>query len=131
MCFPFFTRAPFVVPALLLTATTGVVFARPEPQGPVASQVLVDFRAVTEDGQPVVDLKPADVTLRVGGRPRAIKSLDLVRVGGDGAAAKVVPSKLPPPFFTNAAVSSPPGAQREVLVVLDELSISPGKEPAI
>ena len=118
------------VAALVLTAAVAAVSARPEPQAAGGAPVLIDFRAVAEDGQPVADLKPADVTLRVGGRPRPIKSLDFVRVSGEGAAPVAAP-RLPPPFRTNAESAAAPGTRREVLIVLDELSISPGKEVAI
>jgi hypothetical protein len=89
----------------------------------------VDFRAVTAEGEPVADLKPSDVTLRVGGRARALKSLELVRVGSGPAPAAA--SALPPPFVTNAEMPSGAGTQRELLIVLDELSISPGKEAPV
>lgn len=121
----------FFVTALAFTAAAAAVSARPEPQAGGGAPVLIDFRVVAEDGQPVADLKPADVTLRVGGRPRPIKSLDFVRVGGEGAAPAAAAPRLPPPFRTNAEVSTSPGTRREVLIVLDELSISPGKETSI
>jgi hypothetical protein len=131
MRFPHFVCRPFIIPAaLLLMSTTVAVAGRPEPQAGAAAPVLIDFRAVTDDGQPVVDLKPEEVTLRVGGKPRPIKSLELIRVGGGGAAGPA-PSKLPLPFSTNAASGTKPGSRREVLIVLDEMSISPGKEPPI
>jgi VWFA-related protein len=125
---PSFTSPWFCVTALVLTAAA--VSARPEPQAAGGAPVLIDFRVVAEDGQPVGDLKPADVTLRVGGRPRPIKSLDFVRISGDGGAPAAA-SRLPPPFRTNAESAATPGTRREVLIVLDELSISPGKEVAV
>jgi len=125
---PLFTSS-FCGAALLLTAAAAVS-APPEPQAAGGAAVLIDFRAVAEDGQPVADLTPADVTLRIGGRPRPIKSLDFVRVSGEGSAP-VAAARLPPPFRTNAESSAAPGTRREVLIVLDELSISPGKEVAI
>jgi VWFA-related protein len=125
---PLFTSW-FCGAAMVLTAAAAGS-ARPEPQAAGGAPVLIDFRAVAEDGQPVADLKPADVTLRIGGRPRPIKSLDFVRVSAEGAAP-VAAARLPPPFRTNAGSPAGPGTRREVLVVLDELSISPGKEVAI
>jgi VWFA-related protein len=132
MSFPKSRCRSFVLATLLMTTATMVVPARAEPQAGGAAPVLVDFRVVTDDGQPVVDLTPADVTLRVGGRQRPIKSLEVVRIGSGGASAPVA-SKLSPPFSSNAAAagSSKPGSLREVMIVIDELSISPGKEPAI
>lgn len=88
--------------------------------------VLIDFRAVTEAGEPVRDLKPADVTLRVAGRQREIKSLELIEVSAGGAAPI---SAAPPPFVTNAATGG--GHAREILLVLDEDSIAPGREASV
>ncbi len=98
---------------------------------PAAAPVLVDFRVVTHDGAPVEDLKPGDVTLRVGGRARPVKSLEFVRVASESPPGAPVPLALPPPFATNAAIASGPAARRELLIVIDELSISPGKEPPV
>ena len=39
-------------------------------------QVVV--RAVTREGRPVTDLKPGDLSLRIDGKPREIKGLELV-----------------------------------------------------
>jgi hypothetical protein len=111
--------------ALLLLAGAAVP-AGVAPQASGGAPAFVDFRAVTAEGEPVADLKPSDVTLRVGGRARTLTSLELVRVGGSAAA-----STLPPPFVTNASTPSGTGSQREVLLVLDELSIAPGKEAPI
>lgn len=99
---------------------------------PGAPPVLVDFRALGEDGSPVEDLKPGDVTVRVGGRERPLRSLEFVRVAttDDSPAARPAPA-LPPPFSTNAVSGSGPAVGRDLLVVIDELSISPGKEPPI
>jgi hypothetical protein len=119
---------PWCIAALLLAGTAGVSAGR-EPQAGSAP-AFVDFRVVTDAGEPVADLKPADVTLRVGGRVRTLKSLELVRVGSDRAAGPVS-AKLPPPFVTNVAAAAGAGTRREVLIVIDELSISPGKEPPI
>jgi hypothetical protein len=128
-------RTPSSVAATLIPPVAAVLLVvpaaarRPEPQAG-AAPVLVDFRAVAEDGQPIADLKPADVTLRVGGRPRSIKSLEFVKIGSDAAPAAVT-ATLPPPYATNASVASGPGTRRDVLLVLDELSITPGKEVPI
>lgn len=119
---------PWCIAALLLAGTAGVSAGR-EPQAGSAP-AFVDFRVVTDAGEPVADLKPADVTLRVGGRVRTLKSLELVRVGSDRASGPVS-AKLPPPFVTNVAAAAGAGTRREVLIVIDELSISPGKEPPI
>ena len=90
---------------------------RPEqtPAAPGGAVVTIDFRAVTADGKPVLDLKAADVALKVDGRAREIRSLELIQAGSAPAA--------PPPFASNAAMGG-----REILLVLDDESIVPGKE---
>lgn len=119
----------FVACIAAVLLVTGAVPAGLEPQTAAGTPALVDFRAVTSDGDPVADLKPADVTLRVGGRARPVKSLELVKVGTDTAGG-AVSSTLPPPFIANRSAFST-GTQREILIVIDELSIAPGKETPI
>src|SRR5512134_3767471 len=114
--------------ALLLAGAAVRASVEPQAGGPVA---FVDFRVVTDQGEPVPDLTPSDVTLRIGGRVRALKSLELVRVGSGSGAAAPAPATLPSPFADNAAVAPGAGTRREVLIVVDELSISPGKEQPI
>ena len=45
------------------------------------TMVSVDFRALARDGTPVLDLKPEEVALKVGGRARDIVALELVKAG--------------------------------------------------
>ena len=66
------------------------------------------------NGQPVADLKAEDLTVRVDGRPREIKSLELVTAAtapaAPAAAAAPAPSsaaKLPAPFDTNVVSGAP------------------------
>ena len=40
-----------------------------------SAAVKIDFRALTEEGQQVTDLKPDEITLKVNGKPRQIQSL--------------------------------------------------------
>ena len=84
--------------------------------------VLVDFRAMAADGRPVEDLKAADLVLRVGGRERRITSLDLIRRGESGPPATPA---VAPPFATN---SVPQSVQGDIVVLIDEASIAPGRE---
>ena len=46
------------------------------------------FRAIGPDGQPVADLKPADVTLKVDGTPRTIRALTLTEFAKGGDALR-------------------------------------------
>ena len=94
--------------------------AAPPQRGPT---VLVDFRALDSGGQPVLDLKAADLILRAGGRERRVSSLELIRRG-----STTTDFSVPPPFATNSAAQSVEG---DVFVLIDEASIAPGREPLV
>ena len=103
---------------LFLPAPTAGQSAAPAP-------AVVDFRALTAAGEPVLDLTAGDVTLRVGGRPRVVTSLELVRATPPQEARR---PRLPSPFATNSASLT---VGRDVVIVVDEESIAPGREPMI
>src|SRR5688572_4207560 len=83
--------------------------------------VAVDFMALSPDGAPVTDLKPEDVTLRVDGRTRLLRSLQWIQVAGPGAPAT---DWIPPPFGSNTASD----AGRGIIIVLDDESLTTGRE---
>ena len=87
--------------------------------------VAIDFRAALDDGRPVLDLKREDVTLKVNGKPREIRSLQLVQFGGP-AAITVGPS-MPVPYGSNVAAD----AGREVLFAIEDQSIVAGNEQPV
>jgi hypothetical protein len=43
------------------------------------ASAILDFRAFTEDGQPVVDLKADEVVIKVDGKERAVSSLRFIQ----------------------------------------------------
>lgn len=99
-----------------------------------AAQVVV--RAATRDGQPVLDLKAGDVTVRIDGSEREVKSLELVQPGDGGVPAASPPatpsaSSLPAPYATNATAASSPTGGREILLVIDDEGIGIGREQAV
>jgi VWFA-related protein len=65
--------------------------------------VTVDFAAFDRDGRPVPDLQPDQITLKIGGRPRPIKSFQYIQVAGVPSSAHDAPPflELSPPFGTN------------------------------
>jgi hypothetical protein len=76
---------------------------RPRRLRHALNTVAVDFVAVSIDGQPIADLKPEEVQVRVDGRQRPIKWLEWIPVAatpGDEGSTKPVPL-LPPPFGSN------------------------------
>lgn len=107
------------VPILLVAGESPRMMA-PLAVAQPRSTVLVDFRAFDETGAPVTDLKPADLVLNVAGRDRRVSSLDLIRRENN-----VAPSPVAPPFATNTA---PQSARGEVVILIDEASIAPGRE---
>jgi len=87
--------------------------------------VHIDFRALTDDGSQVSDLKAEEVSLKVNGKPRQVKSLSLFRTTRDpGAAAGPA---LAPPYSTNAVGTN----GRVIYILLDDDSISPGRESQV
>jgi VWFA-related protein len=119
--------------AFVVLALTPAAFAEaPAPKAAAAAQaprasasVKIDFRALTEEGQPVTDLKPDELTLKVNGKPRQIQSLGIFHT----AAADPSPggSALPPPYATNAVGRN----GRVIHVLVDDDSIAPGREAQV
>jgi VWFA-related protein len=91
-----------------------------------ADTVIVDFLAVTHDGQPVGTLKPEDVQLKVDGRARAIKWLEWVPVADLPSTSAATPAvvTIPPPFATNARTD----AGRSFFIAIEDDSFRPGRE---
>lgn len=86
-----------------------------------ADLLSVDFVAVTSEGYPIADLRADEITLRVGGRRRTVRSLQLVSTadGSDPAAPQ-----LPPAFATNAGVRE----GRAFALIIDDDSFRAGIE---
>jgi hypothetical protein len=85
------------------------------------------FLAMGADGQPIADLQPAQVELKIDGKPRPMQSLTLVRLTGSGSAAAapqgVLDNPAPPPYGSNSVEPS-----RAVLIAVDEESMRPGSD---
>ena len=82
----------------------------------------VDFAVVSGDGTPVTDLAAEEVTLRIGGRPREIRSLQVVEAPSTLDAGAV--ESLPAPFGANTATE----AGRAFAFVVADDSFRPGRE---
>ncbi|HXT69724.1 MAG TPA: VWA domain-containing protein [Vicinamibacterales bacterium] len=93
-------------------------------------RVAVDIIAVGRDGMPISDLKAGDLTLKVDGKPREIRSLQLVRLTDETSAPAVLQSALPPaeavppPYGSNA----PSEAGRAIILVFHHTSLRAGEE---
>lgn len=88
-----------------------------------ADLLSVQFALVGADGSPVADLQADEVKVRIGGRERAVRSLQLVSVTGPAAGAGEAIG-LPPPFATNSASL----AGRALMLAIDEDSFRAGQE---
>lgn len=82
-----------------------------------ARLVAIDFSAFGPDGLPITDLTPADVTLKIDGKTRAIRALDFI------SATERAP-RVPEPFGTNTV----PESARAVLIIIDDETLRPGRE---
>lgn len=111
---------PTLLSAALVVLTATSLIAAGQRGGAGAAPQTVDFIAVGADGQPVTDLTAAQIALKVGGKDRAVTSLELVRFG---AAA----SALPAPFASNATSD----AGRNFVLVVDEESLRTGLDATV
>ena len=89
--------------------------------------VVVDFLAVGSDGRPIPDLKPAEVTLKIDGRARTIRSLQLITVADSASESPPRSDRLPPPYATNAASNS----GRALILALDDDSFQHSAERSL
>jgi hypothetical protein len=96
-------------------------------QGAERAQELItaDFLAVTSDGEPVADLTAAEVSVRINGRARPIRSLQLTSIASSVARiATGAATSLPPPFGSNdVAIEG-----RTFYLVIDDDSFRVGRE---
>lgn len=88
-----------------------------------APLLTISFAAVGADGQGPADLKPADVTIKIDGRERQIRSLQAI-AAADAAGATADAPALPPPFGSNSVSDT----GRTLMLAIDDESFKPGTE---
>lgn len=109
----------FVVSGALLNGVGHAQRGSALPEEPVA----IDFYAIGPDG-PVFDLRPDEVTIKIDGRARAVRSLRYIPLPmGDPVVPRTAPD-LEPPFATNQVEAN----GRWVTIIVDHESIRPGTE---
>lgn len=86
-----------------------------------ARLIAVDFSVVSADGTPVADLRPDEVTLKIDGRARTIRSLEYVPVRASAGM------NAPVPFGSNLAAE----ATRAIVLIVDFESVRPGREASL
>ena len=123
------SRPRIVAVLALVIAAAATLAARQNAQAPVfrdsTDLVRVEFLALSKAGEPVPDLKPADLSVRMNGRERSIAMLQFVSLaeGGRRDSSDI----LPPAFGTNSASEQ----GRSILLLLDDDSIGPGDEERV
>jgi hypothetical protein len=107
--------------ALLLSflGAGAVGFAAQQPP-PAGDGIIIDFVATTSDGKPITDLKPEEITLRVDGRQRTVRSLQLVQQSTTAGGANAAGGPPPIPFGVNDA----PDRTRAILFAVEDASIT-------
>jgi VWFA-related protein len=89
-----------------------------------SASAALEFFATAPDGSAVADMQTVDLTLKVSGRTRVIRSLQWIpTTDPPGPDAKPAPM-LPPPFGTNVLTND----GRSIVLVLDDDSFRPGRE---
>src|SRR5687768_14707022 len=94
---------------LLLLVTCAVAAGQEVPKRTPergADLISVQFALVSPDGTPVADLRADEVTIRIGGGTRPVRSLQLISFAGTGAAEPSDVIVLPPPFGTNSSTTT-------------------------
>jgi hypothetical protein len=94
---------------------------QPAPPERGTTLLAIDFTAVTPEGFPIADLKPEEVSIRLGGKRRTLRSLQLITVAGSDDYGV---DALPPPFGTNA--ESERG--RALVLIIEDDSFRTGRE---
>lgn len=90
--------------------------------------VMVDLLALAKTGDPVRDLTQDQVSVRLNGRERPIRSFQFIPLDHAGRSEQAAEAEaLPPPFGSN----SPTEQGRTVLLLLDDDSIGPGDEQRV
>jgi hypothetical protein len=87
-----------------------------------SDHLSLQFSVVTQDGSNIADLRPDEVSVRVGGSVRQIRSLQLIITGGSEAD-----SGLPLPYGSNAVSA----AGRTLAIIVDDESFRPGLETVL
>ena len=110
------------IPLVILVLSNGPAKA----QQRAGMTELIDFLAVADNGQPVTDLAPSEVTFKLDGRPRAIRSLQFVELASQTPVDRRVSlgAPLAAPYGSNRLDD----LGRIVMIAMDRESIRPGRE---
>lgn len=91
-----------------------------------AQTATVDFLIISsKDGSPITDIKADEVTLRIDGKIRPIKTLQFVRAAGSGSSSGPA-ADIPPAFANNQTTAS--DMPRSIVLMIDDESMPIGQE---
>jgi hypothetical protein len=123
---PMFSATIRVVAVLAASAALNLQQAPPER---AADLLEVTFAAVGSNGLPAADLKAGDVTIKIDGRQRDIRSLQLISLADAASAPTAAPEagSAPQPFGANSSSE----AGRTLVLALDDESFKAGEEQAL
>src|SRR5688572_27093885 len=107
---------------LVAVAATTSAIAQNTPTAANPQTLVLDFTAYGPGGAPVFDLKPEEISVRIGAKERPVKGLELVRLAGVRGE-----EEIPLPFASSIAGRP---SSRSLLIVLDDESMRPGREDA-
>jgi hypothetical protein len=113
------TRVLFAV--VLAAALAAAAPAQNAPTAGNPQVLTIDFVAFGPTGTPVLDLRPEEVSVRIGARDRAVRGLEVVRL------AASADEEIPPPFASSTLMRP---RNRSMVIVLDDESVRPGREGA-
>jgi hypothetical protein len=105
--------------AACLIVLFGLTFGQVLSQSP--SSLTVDFIATLPDGQHAAGLTAADVSLKIGGRERAVRDLEVIAVTAGApnpSPSSSTASAVPPPYGETIRGVERPG--RSIMLVVDE-----------
>jgi VWFA-related protein len=121
--------------ALALAAAASLRGQEPDRRTPTfrAGTTLVEFTVVATDrnDQPVADLKPEDISILQGGRPRPIAFFRFEGGAFGPDAAELRHEPIAPGIFTNRPDYSPGPARNVTAIVLDSLNTLPEDQVAV
>ena len=121
-------RVSFATACLILSIGIGGPSGAPAQQS-AERPLVIDFYALGADGVSIADLKAEEVTIKLDGRTRTIRSLRHV-IQADLPQANPLAARqvaLPVPFATNGIAE----AGRSFVIVIDDESFRPGRERPI
>jgi VWFA-related protein len=110
--------------ALVVQGTSGQEAQQPPNFRSGVELVTLDFLAFDAGGRPITDLAANEITLKVNGRSRDIRSMHWIQIAAPVIEGVEPPVLIPPPFGSNIRSD----AGRAIIIALDDESLRTGRE---